>query len=197
MVDDIPDEYQWHQLVFNEEASYRFPPKWEDDHAIRLKEGAPDIMDCKVYPLTPQELEATTKWIKENLERKYIWLSKSAYTAPFFFIKKKDGTLRPIQDYCKLNEWTIRDVYPLLDIHTLTRNLEGRVLFTKFDVHWGYHNVQIQEGDQWKATFKMPLGLFEPLLMLFGQCNMPSTFQWVLQFWTMCLPSPSFISPIR
>ena len=133
-MNDIPDEYQQHQLVFDEEASYRFPPSREDDHVIKLKDGAPDTMDCKVYPLTPLELEATTKWIKENLERKYIRLSKSAYTAPFFFIKKKDGMLRPIQDYQKLNEWMTRDVYPLPDIHTLTRNLEGRTLFTKFDI---------------------------------------------------------------
>ena len=99
MINDIPEEYQQHHLVFDKEAFYHFPPAQEDDHAIRLREGAPDVMDCKVYPLTPQELKATTKWIKENLECKYIHLSKSAYAAPFFFIKKKDGTLRPIQDY--------------------------------------------------------------------------------------------------
>ena len=71
-------------------------------------------------------------------------------------------------------------MYPLPDIHTLTRNLKGRALFTKFDICWGYHNVHIQEGNQWKAAFKTPLGLFEPLVMLFGQCNTPSTFQWVM-----------------
>ena len=98
-MDGIPDKYQWHWVVFDEDASYRFPPSQEDDHAIKLKARAPDVMDCKVYPLTPLKLEATTKWIKENLERKYIRLSKSAYVAPFFFIKKKDGMLQPIQDY--------------------------------------------------------------------------------------------------
>ena len=129
---------------------------------------------------TAQELVAAAKWIKENLDCKYIRLSKSAYAAPFFFIKKKDGTLRPVQDYRALNTWTIRDVYPLPDIKTLTRDLEGRVLFTKFDIRWGYHNIRIKEGDQWKAAFKTPLRLFEPLVMLFGQCNAPSTFQRVM-----------------
>ena len=114
--------------------SHRFPPSREDDHAINLKPDAPTTLDCKVYPLTAQELIAAAKWIKENLDRKYICLSKSAYAAPFFFIKKKDGTLRPVQDYRALNAWTIRDVYPLPDIKTLTRDLDGRVLFTKFDI---------------------------------------------------------------
>ena len=100
---DVPAEYQRHWKVFSEEESYRFPPGREDDHAINLKPDVPSIMDCKVYPLNAKELEATAKWIKENLDRKYIHLSKSAYAAPFFFIKKKDGSLRPIQDYRALN----------------------------------------------------------------------------------------------
>ncbi len=104
---DVPDEYQRHWKVFSEEESYRFPPERDDDHAINLKPEAPSTMDCKVYPLNAKELEATAKWIKDNLERKYIRLSKSAYTAPFFFIKKKDGSLRPIQDYHALNAQTI------------------------------------------------------------------------------------------
>ena len=131
---DVPTEYQRHWKVFSGEESYCFPPEREDDHAINLKPDAPSIMDCKVYPLNAKELEAMAKWIKENLDRKYIHLSKSAYAVPFFFIKKKDGSLRPIQDYRALNVQTIRDTYPLLDIMTLIRNLEGRMLFTKFDI---------------------------------------------------------------
>ena len=52
-------------------------------------------------------MDALTKWIKEHLDKNYIRLSKSPYAAPFFFIKKKDGTLRPVQDYRALNAWTI------------------------------------------------------------------------------------------
>ena len=92
----------------------------EDDHAINLKADAPSILDCKIYPLNPTETNALAKWIKEHLDKNYICLLKSPYVAPFFFIKKEDGTLRPVQDYRALNAWTIRDVYPLPDINSLT-----------------------------------------------------------------------------
>ena len=176
----IPDEYRRHAKVFSEIEAQRFPPTREDDPAINLKPDAPSILDCKIYPLNPTETDALAKWIKEHLDKNYIRLSKSPYAAPFFFIKKKDGTLRPVQDYRALNAWTVRDVYPLPDITSLTRNLAGKCLFTKFDVRWGYHNVCIRDGDQWKAAFKTPLGLFEPMVMLFGQCNAPATFQRVM-----------------
>src|SRR5882724_7354718 len=49
--------------------------------------------------------------------------------------------------------------------------------FTKLDIHWGYNNIWIKEGDEWKATFRTNRGLFEPLVMFFGLMNSPATFQ--------------------
>ena len=66
---------------------------------------------------------------------------------------------------------------PLLLIPDLIDKLQGSRYFTKFDVRWGYNNIQIREGDEWKAAFKCALGLFEPLVMTFGLCNTPATFQ--------------------
>ena len=95
----IPEEYRQHDKVFSEIEAQRFPPTREDDHAINLKPNAPSILDCKIYPLNLTETDVLAKWIKEHLDKKYIHLSKSPYAAPFFFIKKKDGTLQPVQDY--------------------------------------------------------------------------------------------------
>jgi hypothetical protein len=55
--------------------------------------------------------------------------------------------------------------------------LKGTKYFTKLDVHWGYNNVRIRKGDEWKAAFKMNKGLFEPTVMFFGMCNSLATFQ--------------------
>ena len=95
----VPAYYHKHAKVFSEEAAHRFPESHEWDHAINLKPGAPNTMDCKVYPLSPTEDIALQKFIAENLEKGYIRQSKSPYAFPFFFIKKKNGDLRPVQDY--------------------------------------------------------------------------------------------------
>jgi hypothetical protein len=55
--------------------------------------------------------------------------------------------------------------------------IKGAKYFTKLDLRWGYNNVRIKKGDEWKAAFNTNRGLFEPKVMFFGLCNSPSTFQ--------------------
>ena len=95
----VPSQYHQHAKVFSETAAHRFPDSRDWDHAIDLKEGAPSTMDCKVYPLSPGEDVALQTFLLENLAKGYIRPSKSPYAFPFFFIKKKNGDLRPVQDY--------------------------------------------------------------------------------------------------
>src|SRR5712671_2672157 len=116
-------------------------------------------------------------FLKEHLGRGTIQPSKSPYAAAFFFIKKKNGKLRPVQDYQPINKWTIKNHYPLPLIPQLINQLRGCTLFTKFDIKWGYNNVQIKDRDQWKAVFTTNEGLFEPMVMFFGLTNSPATFQ--------------------
>ena len=80
-------------------------------------------MDCKVYPLSPTEDIALQKFIAENLEKGYIRQSKSPYAFPFFFIKKKNGDLQPVQDYRQLNMFTVRNTTPLPLIRELMDRL--------------------------------------------------------------------------
>ena len=74
-------------------------------------------------------------------------------SSPFFFVKKKDGKLRPVQDYRKLNEFTVKNRYPLPLILELIDRLKGAKIFTKMDIRWGYNNVHMKEGDEWIAAF--------------------------------------------
>ena len=71
----------------------------------------------------------------------------------------------------------IPNKYPLLLISELIYDLAEKQLFSKFDICWGYNNIHIKEGDEYKATFKMSEGLFEPTVMFFGLINLPATFQ--------------------
>jgi hypothetical protein len=137
----IPEEYHRHWEVFDEIAAKRFPPARNEDHVITLKDGAPDVLDCKIYRQTAAEEEATQTFIKEHLDKGYITPSNSPYTSPLFYRKKKDRSLRPIMDYRVLNSWMIRDVYPLPLISTILNHLQGKSIFTKFDIRWGYENI--------------------------------------------------------
>ena len=97
--------------------------------------------------------------------------------SPFFFVSKKDGKLRPCQDYWYLNNWMIKNSYPLPLISDILDKLKGAKYFMKLDIQWEYNNICIQKGDEWKAAFKTNKGLFEPTVMFFGMCNSPTTFQ--------------------
>ena len=117
------------------------------------------------------------EFVKEQLRKGYIWPSKSLQTALVFFVGKKDGRRRMVQDYRYLNEWTIKNNYPLPLISDVLENIGTKKLFIKMDLRWGYNNVRIKEGDEWKAAFTTPEGLFEPTVMFFGLTNSPATFQ--------------------
>jgi hypothetical protein len=120
---EVPTEYQRHKVIFSETAAHCFPPSCPEDHAIKLKPDAPDMIKCKTYPLTKLEMDAAKKFLDENQAIGYIEPTNSPYSSPFFFIKKKDGSLRPVQDYCKINKWTIHDVYPIPQITHILEQL--------------------------------------------------------------------------
>ena len=110
------------------------------------------------------------------MERLYLTIQIRT-TSPVFFVPKKDGKKRMVQDYCYLNEHTVKNNYPLPLISQLVDKLKGAKLFTKMDLRWGYNNICIKEGDEWKAAFVCFGGAYEPLVMYFGLCNSPATFQ--------------------
>jgi hypothetical protein len=163
--------------VFSQSGFNELPPRRSWDHAIELKPSEEQKpISSKIYGLSRLEQVKLDKFLEEHLKTGRIRPSKSPIASPFFFVKKKDGSLRPVQDYRRLNEITIRNRYPLPLISELMDKLKGAKYFTKLDVRWGYENIQIKKGDEWKAAFVTNRGLFEPTVMFFG-LKFPATFQ--------------------
>ena len=131
----------------------------------------------KIYPLSREEREEVREFVKEQLRKGYIRPLKSPQMVPVFFVGKKDGKKRMVQDYRYLNEWTVKNNYPLPLISDVLENIGMKKVFTKMDLRWGYNNVRIKEGDEWKAAFTMPERSFEPTVMFFGLTNSPAMFQ--------------------
>jgi hypothetical protein len=173
---EVPDWIREFEDVFNRESFDSLPERRTWDHAIEL---VPDSKpaNCKVYPISPVEQKELDAFIEEGLATGRIRPSKSPMASPVFFVKKKDGALRFVQDYRALNAMTVKNRYPLPLINDLINRLKGARYFTKLDVRWGFNNVRIREGDEWKAAFRTNRGLFEPLVMYFGLTNSPATFQ--------------------
>jgi len=107
--------------------------------------------------------------------------------APVFFIKKKDRSLQLVQDYRALNSMMVKNKYPFPLISELVSQLHRARYFTKLDVHWGFNNVRIKPGDEWKTAFRTNRGLFKPLVMFFGITNSLATFQTMMDdiFWNL------------
>ena len=130
-----------------------------------------------MYPLSRNEREEVQQFIQDHLQKGYIRPSKSPQTSPVFFVGKKDSRKRMVIDYCRLNKQMVKNNYPLLLITDLVDSMGNKKLFAKMDLQWGYNNVHIKEGDEWKAAFTTYVGLFEPVVMFFGMTNSLATFQ--------------------
>jgi Reverse transcriptase (RNA-dependent DNA polymerase) len=118
-------------------------------------------------------------FLTEQQAKGYITRSKSAWSSPFFYIKKQDRKLRPVYDYRKVNEWTVKDVYPLSRIDTIFDQMGDTKLMSKFDIRDGYYNIRIHPDSQWITAVKTDEGLFEVKVMPFGLCNASAAFQWM------------------
>ena len=88
------------------------------------------------------------EFISEQLRKGYIRLSKLPQMAPVFFVEKKDEKKYMVQNYGYLNEWTIKNNYPLSLISDIVENIGTKKVFTKIDLRWGYNNRQIKKGDE-------------------------------------------------
>jgi len=71
------------------------------DHAIDLREEFVPRKD-KIYLLSREEREEVREFVQEQMRKGYIQLSKSPQMVPVFFVGKKDGKKRMVQDYCIL-----------------------------------------------------------------------------------------------
>ena len=120
--------------------------------------------------------EEVQSFVNKHLRKGYIQPSKSQQTLLVFFVGKKDGGKKMVMDYQKLNKQTVKNNYPLPLITDLVDTMGNKRVFTKMDLRWGYNNMRIKEGDEWKAAFTTHVGLFEPVVMFFGITNSPGTF---------------------
>jgi hypothetical protein len=109
------------------------------------------------------------------LDKGYIRPSSSPWGCPALFVKKKDHSLRLCVDYRPLNAVTIKNKYPLP-----RDQLAGAKVFSKIDLHSGYHQIKTRPCDVPKTAFSTRYGLYELLVMSFGLTNAPAYFMYLM-----------------
>ncbi|KAI2657573.1 Transposon Tf2-9 polyprotein [Labeo rohita] len=175
-LEEVPVPYRDLAEVFSKRSAAQLPPHRPYDLAIDLVQGAVPPRG-RLYSLSATEHQAMEEYVAEGLRAGTIRPSSSPAAAGFFFVKKKDGGLRPCVDYRGLNQITIKNRHPLPLTNTALGALSGARFFTKLDLRSAYNLVRIREGDEWKTAFITPTGHYETLVMPFGLCNSPSAFQ--------------------
>jgi len=172
----VPKKFLKWRKVFGKVELERMPKRKIWDHAIDLKEMFKPRKG-RIYPLSKNEREEVQNFVEDQLRKEYIKPLKSPQMLPVFFVGKKDGSKRMVMDYRNLNDQTIKNNYLLPLITELIDNMASKKVFTKMDLRWGFNNIRIKEGDEWKEAFTMHIRSFEPTVMFFGITNSPATFQ--------------------
>jgi len=163
--------------VFMEPSS--LPPSRQIDHNILLKEGTAPVNVCP-YRYAHYQKKEIEKQVQEMINSRLIQPSISPFSSLVLLVKKKDGNWPFFTDYRELNTAIIKDRFPILIVEDMLDELYGASYFTKLNLRVRYHQVRVSPPDIPKNAFRTHNGYYEYLLMPFGLCNAPSTFQAIM-----------------
>jgi hypothetical protein len=175
MPQDLQALLSKYQIVFSTPQGLP-PSRGVHDHSIPLFPGSipPNIRPYRHPFAQKNEIE---KMVQELLIAGVIRPSTSPYSSLIIMVLNKEGSWRMCPDFRALNKLTIKDKFRIPIIDDLLDELSGAQLFTKLDLRSGYHQIRMKEADIPKTTFHTHEGHYDFLVIPFGLCNAPSTFE--------------------
>ena len=172
----LPPEFHEFLDVFSRQAADTLPPHRPYDHRIDLHPGKEHGYG-PLYSMSRDELKVLKKYLDDHLRKGFIRPSSSPYSSPVIFARKPSGGLRLCVDYRGLNAITVKNRYPLPLVQETLQAISKAKYFTKLDVVAAFNKLRVAEGHEKLTAFRTSFGLYEYLVMPFGLCNAPSSFQ--------------------
>ena len=161
------------------------------NHHIDTGGAQPIRQQARRVPLPHRE--RVQELLKDMLQKGVISPSKSPWASPIVLVKNKYGTTQFCVDYRKVNEVTRKDAYPIPRTNDTLDTMAGSAWFTTLDLKSGYWQVEVTAEHHQKTAFCTQEGLFEFNIMPYRLCNVPATFQQLMNSvlaglqWTSCL----------
>ncbi|XP_058754567.1 uncharacterized protein LOC131627728 [Vicia villosa] len=146
------------------------------DHKIPFKEGTQPF-NLRPYRFSIVQKDIIDNIVQDMLKQGIVQHSNSPFASPIILVRKKDDSWRLCVDFRRLNDFTIKDRFPIPLIEDLMDELHGATVFSKLDMRSGYHQLRMAHGEEHKTAFKTHNGHFEYLVMPFGLTNAPASFQ--------------------
>ena len=144
---EIPKEYADLKAAFSDGLKH-LPNHGPHDMHIQLVDDKSPHMG-PMYNMSEAEMKIVHDYVKDMMAKGLIRPSTSPCGAPILFAKKKDGTLRLCVDYRRLNDMTVKNVYPLPLIDELLDRIASGKIFTTLDLkdaYWLLHIAEVMNG---------------------------------------------------
>jgi transposase InsO family protein len=143
------------------------------------------VLEDNVKPIRQRQRRLNPKYsllVKEEIDKLleigFIYpVPFSEWVSPIVIVPKKNGKIRICQDFRQLNKATKKDYFPLPFTDAILDAVAGHECYSFLDGFSGYNQIRIAIEDQIKTTFTTDWGTFASMVMLFGLCNAPATFQ--------------------
>ena len=150
------------------------------EHVIKVTDDTPFKEQFRQIPLPL--VEEVCNHLQEMLDAGTICPSQSAWCNMVVLVRKKDGGLHFCIDFHHLNAHTKKDSYSLPRIQEALESLVGAGHFSCLDLKLGFWQIKMEEASKQYTAFTVGnLGFFECDHMPFGLCNVPATFQRLMQ----------------